>query len=81
MTEFLSGSSFFAIALTLLIWRFAMALQKKVKSPLLHPILFSTVAVILVLLLAFIVLGLIYFLHDGQKQGVPLPDEEQVDSL
>ena len=37
--------------------------------------------VILVLLLAFIVFGLIYFLHDGQKQGVPLPDEEQVDSL
>ena len=37
--------------------------------------------VILVLLLAFIVFGLIYFLHDGQKKGVPLPDEEQVDSL
>ncbi|MBR0407536.1 MAG: LrgB family protein [Clostridia bacterium] len=51
MTEFLSSSSFFAIALTLLIWRFATALQRKVKSPLLHPILVSTLTVILVLML------------------------------
>ena len=50
MMEFLSGSSFFAIALTLLVWRLASALQKKVKSPILHPILISTAAIIAVLL-------------------------------
>ena len=50
MTEFLSGSSLFAIALTLLVWRLASALQKKVKSPILHPILISTAAIIAVLL-------------------------------
>lgn len=51
MTEFLSGSSLFAIALTLLVWRLASALQKKVKSPILHPILISTAAIIAVLLM------------------------------
>lgn len=50
MTEFLSGSSLFAIALTLLVWRLASALQKKIKSPILHPILISTAAIIAVLL-------------------------------
>ena len=50
MTEFLSGSSLFAIALTLLVWRLASALQKKVRSPILHPILISTAAIIAVLL-------------------------------
>ena len=50
MTEFLSGSSLFAITLTLLIWRLASFLQKKAKSPVLHPILVSTVVIIVVLL-------------------------------
>ncbi len=51
MTEFLSGSSLFAITLTLLIWRLASFLQKKAKSPVLHPILVSTAVIIAVLLL------------------------------
>ncbi len=50
MTDFLSSSSFFAIALTLLIWRFAAALQKKTGSVLLHPILVSVLGIILILL-------------------------------
>ncbi|MBQ5959191.1 MAG: LrgB family protein [Firmicutes bacterium] len=50
MTEFLSGSSLFAITLTLLIWRLASFLQKKAKSPVLHPILVSTAVIIVVLL-------------------------------
>ncbi len=49
MTEFLSGSSFFAIVLTLLIWHAASALQKKTGSVLLHPILVSVAAIILIL--------------------------------
>ncbi len=50
MTEFLSGSSFFAIALTLLIWRLSVLLQKKTGSVLLHPILMSVIGVIVILL-------------------------------
>ena len=50
MTEFLSSSSFFAIALTLLIWRLACAVQKKTGSVILHPILVSVAGIILVLL-------------------------------
>ena len=50
MIEFLTGSSFFAIALTLLIWRLANWLQKKTGSVLLHPILVSVAAIILILL-------------------------------
>ncbi len=50
MTEVISAFSYFAIALTLLIWRLACALQKKTGSMLLHPILVSVGAVILILL-------------------------------
>lgn len=50
MADFLSSSSFFAIALTLLIWRIANALQRKTRSPLLHPILVSVAAIIGILL-------------------------------
>ena len=50
MTEFFSSSSFFAIAMTLLIWRLANALQKKTGSVLLHPILVSVGVIILILL-------------------------------
>ena len=52
MTDLLSSGSFFAVALTLLIWRAASALQKKTGSVLLHPILVSAAAIILVLLFA-----------------------------
>ena len=52
MPDFLSSSSFFAVALTLLIWRAAQALQKKTGSVLLHPILVSVAAIIAVLLLS-----------------------------
>ena len=52
MLDFLSSSSFFAVALTLLIWRAAQALQKKTGSVLLHPILVSVLAIILILLLS-----------------------------
>ncbi len=50
MIEFFSSSSFFAITLTLLIWRLANTLQKKTGSVLLHPILVSVAAIILILL-------------------------------
>ncbi len=50
MAEFLSSSSFFAIALTLLVWRLACALQKRTGSVILHPILVSVAGIILVLL-------------------------------
>ncbi len=52
MADFLSSSSFFAIALTLLIWRLANSLQKKTGSVLLHPILVSVAAVILILVVS-----------------------------
>ena len=52
MSEFLSASSFFAVALTLAVWRGARALQKKTGSQLLHPILVSVGVIILVLLAA-----------------------------
>ena len=52
MLNFLSSSSFFAIALTLLIWRIANALQKKTGSVLLHPILVSVAAIIGILLVS-----------------------------
>ena len=45
MTDVLSSNSFFAVALTLLIWRAAAALQKKTGSALLHPILVSAAAI------------------------------------
>lgn len=50
MTDYLSSSSFFAIALTLAIWRIAAAVQKKTGSVLLHPILVSVAAIIGILL-------------------------------
>ena len=50
MLDFLASSSFFAIALTLLIWRLANVLQKKTGSMLLHPILVSVAVIILILL-------------------------------
>ena len=50
MADFLSQSSFFAIALTLLVWRLASWLQKKTGSMLLHPILVSVALIILALL-------------------------------
>ena len=52
MAEFLSSSSFFAVALTLLVWRAATALQKKTGSAFLHPILVSVAVIIPVLLLS-----------------------------
>lgn len=50
MTDYLSSSSFFAIALTLAIWRIAATVQKKTGSVLLHPILVSVAAIIGILL-------------------------------
>ena len=50
MTDYLSSSSFFAIALTFAIWRIAAAVQKKTGSVLLHPILVSVAAIIGILL-------------------------------
>ena len=50
MIEFFTSSSFFAITLTLMIWRAANVLQKKSGSILLHPILVSVAAIILILL-------------------------------
>jgi len=52
MIEFFTSASFFAITLTFLIWRAANALQKKTGSILLHPILVSVAAIILILLAA-----------------------------
>ena len=52
MLNFLSSSCFFAIALTLLIWRIANALQKKTGSVLLHPILVSVAAIIVILVVS-----------------------------
>lgn len=52
MLDFFSSSSFFAIALTLLIWRLVNALQKKTGSVLLHPILVSVAAIIGILVVS-----------------------------
>ena len=52
MTDFLSSSSFFAIALTLAVWRAATALQKKTGSVLLHPILVSVGVIVLILVVS-----------------------------
>lgn len=52
MLDFFSSSSFFAIALTLLIWRLANALQKKTGSVLLHSILVSVAAIIGILVVS-----------------------------
>ena len=52
MIDFLSSSSFFAIALTLAIWRLSNALQRKTRSVLLHPILVSVAAIIGILLVS-----------------------------
>ena len=51
MNEFLTGSGFFAVALTLIVWRLASWLQQKTHSPFLHPILVS-VGIIVIILLA-----------------------------
>ncbi len=50
MNEFFSSGSFFAITLTLLVWQLANTLRKKTGSVLLHPILVSVTAIILILL-------------------------------
>ena len=52
MTEFLSSSSFFAVALTLIMWRLAVVLQKKTRSALLNPILLSVAGIIAILLIS-----------------------------
>ncbi|MBQ7802216.1 MAG: LrgB family protein [Oscillospiraceae bacterium] len=49
MTDFLQGSSFFAVALTLIAFSAASACQKKWKLAVLNPILLSAAAVIVVL--------------------------------
>ena len=51
MHEFISGSTFFAVTLALVVYSFADMLQKKVKTPLLNPLVVTS-AVIIVLLLA-----------------------------
>lgn len=51
MTEFLSGSAFFCIALTLITFAFSSALQKKLKIALLNPILVSAAIIMAVLTL------------------------------
>lgn len=50
MVEFLTESTSFALTLTLLVWQLATRLQKKTGSVLLHPILVSVAAIVLVLL-------------------------------
>ncbi len=52
MTEFLQGSGFFAVALTLLVWRLANLLRQKTGLILLHPILVSVAFIILFLQLS-----------------------------
>ena len=46
MIDFISGSTFFGAALTLIVFSFASALQKKSKITLLNPILVSAVVII-----------------------------------
>ena len=50
MLEFLSGSTYFAVTLALVVYAFTDALQKRVKSPLLNPLVVSSAVVIIVLL-------------------------------
>ena len=50
MREFISESTYFGLAVTLIIWQLALMLQKKTRSAFLHPILVSAIAIILVLL-------------------------------
>ncbi len=49
MINLISSSSFFAIAITLLIWHTSCFLQKKTKAVLLNPILVSVTAIIVIL--------------------------------
>ena len=49
MIEFLSSSSFFALALALVVYAFADVLQKKFKTPLLNPLVVSSAVIILLL--------------------------------
>ena len=49
MNDFISGSSFFAVALTLVVFSFASACQRKWKLAVLNPILVSAVAIIALL--------------------------------
>ncbi len=51
MTDFFSGSTFFAVTLTLLVWRITSLIQKKTGSALLNPILMSAAVIIPFLLL------------------------------
>ncbi len=51
MVEFISGSTFFGAALTLVVFSFASALQKKSKITALNPILVSAVVIIALLTL------------------------------
>ncbi len=51
MTEFLSGSSFFGLALSLAAYMAGMALKKRFRSPLLNPLLIAIVLTMGVLLL------------------------------
>ena len=50
MHEFISGSTFFAVTLALAVYSFADMLQKKVKSPLLNPLVVSSAVIIALLL-------------------------------
>ena len=52
MKDLLTSNSLFAIMLTLLVWRMVSALQKKLKTPILNPILISVAAIVLVLLIS-----------------------------
>ena len=49
MIEFLSTSNFFAVALALIVYAFADALQKRFKTPLLNPLVVSSAVIILIL--------------------------------
>ena len=50
MYEFLTSSSYFAVALSLVCYVFADMLQKKVRSPLLNPLIVSSAVIIVILL-------------------------------
>ena len=52
MSAFLSSSSFFAITLTLIVWKLAGFIQSKTKSAVLNPILLSVICIIAVLLVS-----------------------------
>lgn len=50
MSDFLSGSTYFAVTLALVVYAFADLLQKKFKSPLLNPLVVSSAVIIVILL-------------------------------